>query len=253
MRLRRVLLVSALLAAAVVGLPAAAQGEGAEGVPTCPDGSVMLRGRIFDDATGLPVTTATGVEFSQPDGTPIDGGSADATGRWYTCFDQTETAAVKIRFVPDEYRPEWWRDAANVNTATVVDIPAAPHDPIVLNARVTPQGRVLAGRVTNLAGQPRFASVGIWRRTALGWRPVDGLGTIGNTGIWSFRVPTFGQYRINALVDHHWGRWYRSVPRFVDATTVTVGPSTTFVSDLDIRVPYCLTGPAFCIPPGFNP
>jgi hypothetical protein len=246
-RTRFLALTLALVAALMV-----AGTEPSASAAACGTGTVMVRGRIFDAATGLPVTTASGVEFYAPDGSDIDGGSVDPDGRWYSCFDPNVNSAIKIRFVPDEYRPEWWNDKPNLGSADELAIPPVGSDPVVANAWVTPQGRVLSGRVTNLAGAPRFASVGIWRLTATGWRSIDGIGNDPRTGIWSFRVPVLGRYRISAHVDSHWARWYRSATRLRFANTVTVGLGTTFISGLDIKVPYCHPAPTFCTPAGFN-
>lgn len=55
------------------------------------------------------------------------------------------------------------------------------------------------------------ASIAIWRLTAVGWRSIDGIGNDEATGLWSFRVPHLGRYRIAAYVDHHCAspaRWW---------------------------------------------
>lgn len=243
-RLRSLLLVVALVA------PLLAIGTGAAGGATPCDaspGTVLVRGRLTDAATGLPLDEVASVEFYEPDGTDIDGGGSDENGRWYGCFPPGD---MKIKFVADSYRPEWWDDQPNLAAATVVSVPAAPSDPIVANAALTPKGKVLSGRVTNTAGRARFASVEIWRLTSAGWRPVDGIGNDPATGLWSFRVPHLGRYRISAGVDHHWARWYDNDTRLRFARVVVVTEATTFFSGLDIHVPYC-TSPIICVPPGF--
>ncbi len=237
-----VLLALVLLAGlAVAGAPTASAG-------TCGGGQVEVRGRVTDAATGLPLTQVTSVEVSDSGG-PFDGFATNPdTSRYSICLDP---GTWFIKFVADDYRGEWWNNQPNFTVATEVVV-AAP-GPIVANAALTPVGRVLSGRVTNLGGVPKFASVGIWRRNPAGtWVSIDGIGNDMPSGIWSFRVPRLGRYRISVFVDSHWARWYDDDTRLRHARVVVVDEDTEFINGLDVRVPYCHAAPDFCVPPGFN-
>ena len=53
-------------------------------------------------------------------------------------------------------------------------------------------------------------------------------------------------------MDHHWCQWATSADRLRFARTIGVGPSTVFINDVDIRVPFCRSSrPDFCVPLGF--
>lgn len=109
------------------------------------------------------------------------------------------------------------------------------------------------GRVTNTAGQPKPASIIVWRLTSAGWREVDGIGNEMPSGRWSFRVPYLGGYRVSAGVDHHWSEFWHNKPRLSQGTIVNVTSSTTFISGIDIDVTYCSAStPDFCRPYGFT-
>ena len=124
--------------------------------------------------------------------------------------------------------------------ASSFEVEVSGGGPIIHNISLTPRGRVISGRVTDMAGAPRFASISIWRRMPNGgWRSIDGEGNQTPTGIWSYRVPVHGPDRVNAAVDRHWARWYDGDTRLRFARTIVVNASTTSISRLNIRVPHC--------------
>jgi len=247
-RLSGLTLLLALLASAIVAIGQPAGGQSAEGA--CTGGHVEVRGIVRDAATGLPLPETANVDYYEPDGTPIDGGGTGPDSRHTYCAPIAD-GDIKIRFDADNYRPEWWNDQPDLASATVIDVNAP--GPIVVNAALTPDGRVIAGRVTNMAGASRFASIGIFRRNAAGnWIGIDGIGNDMPSGKWSFRVPSYGRYRVGACVDYHWCRFAASATRLRFARTIVVNASTVFINDVDIRVPYCHATPDFCVPPGFD-
>ena len=213
----------------------------------CPVGQVEVRGRVRDAATGQPVaeTTSVGIYVG---GVSFDGEGTDpATSRWTTCLLPGD---YQFDFTADSYRHEFFHDAPDVGAAATV--PVALPGPVIVNESLVPKGRVLAGRVTNAAGQPRFASIGIWRLTSVGWRPIDGIANDMPSGTWSFRVPLVGRYRVMAEVDHHWSEFWNDRTRLSQATVVNVTSGTTFISGIDLDLAYCTAAtPDFCRPPGF--
>jgi hypothetical protein len=219
------------------------------GSAACTGEQVRVRGRVTDAATGLPLDETTSVEYYEPDGTPIDGDGTDGTSRWAECFDPG--TQIKIKFVADHYRAEWWDDAPGQGSATTITVPGP--GPIVANAALTPKGRVIAGRVTNANGVPKFGSVNIWRLVGGVWKNIDGIASDAHTGWYEFVVPATGRYRVHADVDHHKSRFATSATHLSAGRVVIVGNATVFVNDVHVRVPYC-PGPSasFCIPPGFT-
>lgn len=237
-----------MLAVALVGAlftlssPPASAGT----VPPCDPGETLLRGQLRDEATGLPIQ---GAEINVHDdlGNGFDQVVTGANGRYQACYvDDT----YHLLFTHDSYRSEWFDNSADFASSSAVVL--AGGEPVGASASLVPKGRVLAGRVTNLGGVAKFASISIWRRTPSGWRAYDNIGNDLPSGKWSFRVPGVGRYRVNACVDHHWCRWAESETRLRFARNLNVTASTTYLADVDIRVPYCTTGGgAFCVPPGF--
>jgi hypothetical protein len=236
-RTRLLVLVAICTAAVVLGPATAPAGE-----PAC----TPIRGRVTDAATGLALSEVTSVEIHDSSG-PYDGGATNAQSRWSACLPPE---SYTFFFHADSYRPEWYDDQPDQASATVVV--AAGTAPIVVNAALTPRGRVLTGRVTSINGAPEDASVAIWYLTGLGWRSIDGLGTDHATGIWSFRAPWLGRYRVSAGVDHFWSRWYDGDARLRDAKVIVVTAATTLVRNVNIRVAYCSPLPVMCEPRGFN-
>lgn len=212
----------------------------------CGPGLVEVKGRVRDLATGQPVpeTTSVGVYVA---GESIDGLGTDAASRWSTCLIP---GSYQFDFSADSYRHEFFHDAADVGSATPVTV-SLP-GPVVVNESLTPKGRVLAGRVTNAVGQPKFASVVIWRLTSVGWRAIDGIANDLPSGAWSFRVPMTGRYRVSADVDHHTSEFWNNKSRLSQATIINVTSATTFVSGINLSLAYCTSSAdEFCIPPGF--
>jgi hypothetical protein len=215
----------------------------AEAGPTC----IEVRGRVTDAATGQPLNEVTSVGVVGVSLVYDDGLGTNGNSRWSTCLAE---GTYKFSYFADSYRREWHHDAPNVGTATVVDV--SGDGPIIVNESLVPRGRVIAGRVTNMSGVRKFASVGVWRLTSTGWKSYDGIANIEGNGWYEFRAPGPGRYRINASVDHHWSRWATSETRLSRARTFVLGVHSTFIDDGHIRVPYCTTGGgAFCVPPGF--
>lgn len=250
----RRLLVTLLAAAALLGLPAllgptpAGAGDG-----PCATGQVEVRGVVRDAATGLLLPEVANVDIYEPDGDDIDGGGTDPATSRYTYCAPIADGDIKIRFDADNYRPEWWNDQPDLASADVFDIDGGDPGPIIANVRLTPNGRVIAGRVTNMAGQPRFASVGIFRQARNGrWVSIDGEGNMMPSGWWSYRVPSYGRYKVNACVDNHWCQWATSADRRSVSRTIVVNASTTYVNNVHVRVPFCRSSPPdFCVPWGF--
>ena len=191
---------------------------------------------MTDAATGLPLSETTSVEIGGVSVKYEDGIGTNAASRWSTCL---VPGTYKIKFVADSYRPEWYHDQPNVTLATVITV--APPGPVIVNEALVPRGRVIAGRVTNASGVPKFGSVGIWRRTSTGWRSIDGIGNDGATGWYSFVVPGPGRYRVSAGVDHHKARFATSATHLTRAASSPSGcrprSSTTYTSG-------CPTAPA---------
>ncbi len=242
-RLSRALIAGLAMLTASLLVPAAVPaGAGTE----CSGGQVPVKGRVRDAATTLALQETTSVVVLQG-GVEIDGLGTDPSSRWSTCLDPGQ---YTFEFVADDYRTEFYDDQPSAATATVVEV-AAP-GPVVLNSSLTPKGRVLAGRVTNAVGQPKIASIGIWRLTSVGWRPIDGIANQLPSGRWSFRVPMIGKYRVAADVDHHVSEWFRNAPRLSLATTLNVTAATTFIPNIDLDLRYCTTSANICRPPGFE-
>ena len=240
-------IIFSLLALALVGAlyssaPSAAQT--AEG--TCSGSEVEVRGRVTDAATGQPLSEVTSVELSDAGG-PVDGFGTEPDSRYSFCV---LPGTYYLKFVADHYRPEWHNNQPNFASATA--IPVASPGPVVVNAALTPKGRVIAGRVTNSNGVPKFASVNIWRQTSAGWQNIDGIANIEGNSWYEFVVPAPGRYRVHADVDHHKSRFATAATHLSAGRIITIGVGTTFVNDVHVRVPYC-PGPTdnFCIPPGF--
>jgi hypothetical protein len=242
-RTRFLSLASAMVVAAALVLSSAPGGAASEG--GCSGGTVEVKGRVKDAATTLPLDETTSVGVFQG-GVGIDGLGTDSSSRWSTCL---VPGAYAFNFTADHYRTEFYDDQPNVGSATPVVV-AGP-GPVVVNASLTPKGRVLAGRVTNGVGQPKVASVGIWRLTSVGWRPVDGIANQMPSGRWSFRVPMVGKYRVMAEVDHHTSEWFNDRTRLSTATIIDVTSATTFIPNIDLDLTYCTTSASFCRPPGF--
>lgn len=242
MRTRSALLAAVLVAGALATVvPSAHAGPG-----PCSVSEVEVRGRVRDSATGLPLAETTSVELSNAGG-PIDGFGTDAASRYSFCV---APGAYYIKFVADDYRSEWYHDQPSFAAAN--EILVTGPDPVVVNESLVPRGRVIAGRVTNASGVPKFASVGIWRQTAGGWVGIDGIGNDEATGWYSYRVPGPGRYRVSADVDHHKSRFATSATHLSAGRIITIGVGTLFINDVHVRVPYC-PGPTddFCVPPGF--
>lgn len=237
-RARLILLIAALAAPLLVtsGGPAAGGGP-------CESGHVEARGLVSDAATGLPLGEVTSVEHEPiGPGTPADGGSTNANSRFSVCL------------LPGEYQFTFRADSYRVDQAAGVQVTLELPGPMVITPELTPRGRVIAGRVTNMNGASRFASIGIFRQAPNGrWVGIDGEGNQMPSGWWSYRVPSYGRYKVNACVDNHWCQWAPSANRRSLSRTIVVGPSTTFINNVHIRVPFCRSSPPdFCIPWGFN-
>ncbi len=242
MRPLAALVLAGLLGLGVVVLaPVASAGPG-----PCLPGEVEVRGRVRDLATGLPLAEVTSVELADAGG-PIDGFGTDENSRYSFC---ALPGVYYIKFVADDYRPEWYHDQPNFASATPITLTGP--DPVVVNEALVPRGRVIAGRVTNASGVPKFGSVEIWRQTSTGWHSIDGIGNDEATGWYSFVVPGPGRYRVSAGVDHHKARFATSATHLSAGRVITIGVPTTFVNDVHVRVPYC-PGPTdhICVPPGF--
>jgi hypothetical protein len=242
---RRLAVLTALVALAATAVVATAPPV-AGGGPCQGQGQVQVRGQVTDALTRRPLTEITSVGVNEVGG-PADGVNTNPASRWSTCLDP---GTYTFNFFADSYRLEWFHNRYNAANATPVVV-AAP-GPVIVHESLLPNGRWLTGRVTNMRGAPRSASVGIWRLTARGWRSIDGEGNDSRTGIWAYRVPAYGRYRVNASVDYHWSRWHRRATRLRFARTVVVGPRTRVVRNVDVRVPYCHPVPDFCIPRGFG-
>lgn len=211
----------------------------------CGSGLVEVKGRVRDLATGQPLSEVTSVAV-YAGGLSIDGLGTDDTSRWSTCL---VPGSYQFDFTADSYRHEFFHDAPDVASATPVTL-ALP-GPVVVNESLTPKGRVLAGRVTNVVGQPKPASITIWRLTAAGWQAIDGIGNDMPSGTWSFRVPMVGRYRVSADVDHHVSEFWNNKSRLSQATVINVTSATTFVPGINLTLAYCTTSADFCQPPGF--
>jgi hypothetical protein len=246
------LLFGALVATSVPTASGQEAPDGASTEGTCGPGTVEVRGVVRDAATGLRLTETANVDIYNADGSPRDGGGTEPNSSYVYCAPVAD-GDIKIRFDADHYKPEWWDNQPSNAAATVIDVDVP--GPTIANASLVPDGRVIAGRVTNMNGVPKFASIGISRRNAAGnWVSIDGIGNDPATGWYSFRVPSYGRYRVNACVDSHWCQWATSADRLRFARTVVVAPgdASTFVNNVHVRVPYCHAAPTFCVPPGFN-
>jgi hypothetical protein len=213
---------------------------------TCAIGAVEVGGRVTDTATGLPLTETTSVGISGVSVKYEDGEGTNSASRWSTCL---LPGTYKIKFMADDYRPEWHHDQPNIGAATVVTVP--PTGPVVVNESMVPRGRVIAGRVTSVNGAPLDASVGIWRLTSTGWHAYDGIGNFAANGWYEFTAPGPGRYRIEADVDHYKSRWATSATHLSAARTFVLGVHSTFINDGHIKLPYCNASPSFCVPAGF--
>jgi hypothetical protein len=239
------LLVLALLVAAVVLAPSRASAG------ACGPGEGRITGRVTDALTLRPLAQVTSVGVQEVSGGFDDGFATNpATSRYDVCVPGG--AEYTIQFFADDYRIEYWNDAPDLASADPIEVvPGSEH--LGVNAALTPAGKILAGRVTNLSGRPLFASIGIWRRTSVGWRSIDGDGSDPLNGRWWARVPRSGRYRVSFAADHYHARWYDGDTRLRFARVIVVPEGQSVTTGIDVQLPYCpsSTGPP-CFPAGFN-
>ncbi len=244
----RRLLVAVLAAAVALPLAAAAPASGGA-APPCGPGETEIGGVVRDQATGLRLTETTSVGVQSTTTTYADGlGTVLPSSRWSGCVPSNDT--YTISFFADNYRLEDYDDQpVGSGTPVAVGTTAITN----LHASLLRKGKVLHGRVTNQAGRPLFASIGIWRQMPGGaWRSIDGEGNDLPSGRWSYRVPGPGRYRVSFAADHHWGEWHDNVTRLRHARVIVVTASTTSVTGIDGDLRFCTTADRQCFPFGFN-
>jgi hypothetical protein len=212
--------------------------------PPCDGGESLLRGVIRDASNDAAIA---GAEINVVDDAenPVDQVVTNGNGRYQACYPN---GTYHLKFTAEYHRLQWYAKSANFESSSDVVLSG---ETVVANAELTPKGRVLAGRVTNNGGVPKFASVTIWRLTPSGWRSYDNIGNDLPSGRWWFRVPAVGRYRVNACVDSHWCRWATNATRLRFARNLNITTADTYLTDVDIRTPYCHAAPDFCVPAGF--
>jgi hypothetical protein len=215
----------------------------------CSESEVQVRGLIVDASTNQPLDEVTSVELSTSEGAPVDGFGTEPNSRYSFCI---EPGTYELKFVADHYRPEWWNNQFSQAAAT--DIVVAGPGPVVASAALTPKGRVIAGRVTNLNGRVLPAGVAVWRRnpTTGRWFSYDGIANNEGGGWYKFVAPGPGLYRIAGYADHHTSRWYDNKTRLRFAQVINLTPAGTVVTNAHIKLPFCTTAEVICYPAGFN-
>ena len=212
--------------------------------PPCDSGETLLRGTLRDASNGAAIPDAE-VEVFDDLGDPFDEIVTGPNGRYQACYVD---GTYHLLFSGEFHRSIWYAKSADFASSSDVVLAGTT---VTANSTRTPAGRVLSGRVTNNGGVPKFASVSIWRRTPTGWRAYDNIGNDLPSGRWWFRVPAVGRYRVNACVDSHSCRWATNATRLRFARNLNITTPDTYVTDVDIRTPYCHAAPDFCVPPGF--
>lgn len=207
----------------------------------CDPGLTQLTGRLTSSQSGVGLPGRVDL-FDES--APLYGFDTEPNGTFFNCLDP---GTYRFRFSAIGHRTEWFNNRTTGATANLVP---AGGDPIVANANLRPRDGLIMGRVTNLNGVPKFASVTHHRATPFGWIGIDNGGTL--EGWYAVSGLPNGRYRIRADVDHHKSRWASSAARLSLARTFVISPTNRSYVNAHIRVPYC-PGPTddFCIPPGF--
>jgi hypothetical protein len=215
----------------------------------CSMSEVQVRGLITDVSTGLALGETTSVELETTTGDPIDGFATEANSRYSFCITP---GTYRLKFVADHYKPEWWNNQTTQPAGT--DLVVTSPGPVVANAALTPKGRVVTGRITNLNGRVLPAGVSIFRRnpTTGRWFAYDGIANNEGNGYYKFVAPGPGQYRIAGYADHYTSRWYQNATRLRFAHVFNLQGPTTLVTGAHIRLPFCTNAEVICSPPGFN-
>jgi hypothetical protein len=244
--MRRLLLITVLtLLAGVLVAPSPAEA----GFP-CAPGQGQIRGRVFDNATGLPLPEVTSIGVHDSMGGDDGEATNPANSRFSLCLDPA-LGPYRLQFDADNYRSEWFHNRADEASADPITVTA--DETVIRNESLTPNGHTLTGVVTTERGRPVFASIGIYRRTAAGWRSIDGQGNHEASGRWSYSTNLTGRFRVNFFVDHHWAEWFEDANRLRFARVIVIRPETTIVRGINGTVRFCRADtPDFCVPPGFN-
>jgi hypothetical protein len=221
------------------------------GAATCPEGSFEVSGSVTDAVTGLPLDRVTSVGIMYTDGTGYDGAGTDpATSTFSECLPIGE---YKIGFRADYYFAEYFDDAADVDSATVISVVDGPVSGIDAALQPWPS---ISGRVTDRRGAPLTAvSIGITDAdTGVG---IDGEGVDSNGEFLYYIHPNYFTYPVRLKVvfaaDDHWAEWYDNSKRFSRATVITVERDSGPITGISAELRRCARpGIDICFPKKFN-
>lgn len=237
MRWKVVVLVLAMLAGlSILGVSA--------GATDCATGSFEVSGAVTDAVTGLPLDRVTSVGIVLADGTPYDGEGTDLPASAFaTCLPIGD---YKIAFNADHYFSEWFDQAPDPASATIISVVDGPVTGIDAALQPWP---TISGRITDSrTGEPLFTSVGITNADT--GEGLDGEGTNRN-GEFSYVVdPRFLpiNVKISFAADYHWAEWYDDERRMSRATVITVTADSGYISGIDASLRPCgRPFPDFCI------
>ncbi len=193
-----------------------------------------VEGTITDDATGLPIANTqvtiddvAGIGFTSTVLTEADGTYATSL------VPPGDYIAV---FLTDDYDTEWFDDASDQASATVITVSAGAGE--TANAGLSSGGE-FSGSVTDGNGSPIEGAEVIvysWEGTpGIGDQPeylTDASGNYTATG-----VPE-GDYFIRFAADSHATIWYDGAADMASATTVTMHPAGSTISGIDAVLPH---------------
>ena len=170
-----------------VAIPAASAVDGIDAALALPS---SVSGTVSTDA-GLPAADVR-VQAYQDQGdrwVSVGDVSADALGKYR--IDGLRTGDVRLHFVGPDIVGEWWHDKTTFSTADRVPVPEET-DVTGIDAVIQSYGRI-SGRVSDTAGSPLRAWVGLYRWNGMWWRWA-GSAYAGWDGSYSFRHLAPGEY-----------------------------------------------------------
>jgi hypothetical protein len=133
------------------------------------------------------------------------------------------TGAYKLRFVVDQYAPEFWADAADLDSATAIDV-TAPGTVSGIDPVLTPLDHV-TGHVQDSAGAPiAGVFIDVYTYDGAQWVPSsDAWATTDDAGDYDLAVPA-GTYRLGFSADGYLSEFYDDAHSVDAATSIIVEP-----------------------------